>query len=68
MSTDTKYDEAVAKFNQHGASTADNIAYTYDSQKNVLISHYDNIEAKSAGFASAFWLGAASALSQYLQL
>jgi hypothetical protein len=56
MSTDTKYEAAVAKFNQLGTSTADNISYTYDNNKNVLIKHHENIT--EVGGPRAFMFGA----------
>jgi hypothetical protein len=62
MSTNENYDAAVAQFNQRGTSTADNIAYTYDSNKNVLVSHHENLHRMGRSFSSTFWLTAGSAL------
>ncbi len=63
MSTDTKYEAAVAKFNQLGASTAENIADTYDTQKNVLINHHKTIEDSGEARAYIFIGTAASAVT-----
>jgi hypothetical protein len=63
MSTDTKYDEAVAKFNQLGTSTAEDITCTYDSNKNVLIEHHKNINNGEPGRVIPFIATAASAVT-----
>lgn len=63
MSTDTQYDTAVAKFNQLGTSTAENIADTYDTNKSVLISHHKNVTDVGEARAGVFIGTAACAVT-----
>lgn len=53
---ETKYNDAVYYFNQAGNSSADDIRYTYDSEKNILIRHHEDAERKSSSAGeNAFW-------------
>jgi len=49
-----KYEAAVAYFNRAGKSSAEDISYAYDSNKNVLIQHRKSIE--DLGGPAAFGL------------
>ncbi len=56
--SETSYDDAVTFFNGQTNCTADDISYTYDNQKNILIKHYNETQGDLAGGAICF-IGAA---------
>lgn len=55
------YDSAIAYFNQKASCSIDDLHYTYDSEKNVLIQHYKNAEGEeNEARSSAAFLGVAT--------
>ncbi|MEC7702570.1 MAG: hypothetical protein VX740_07340 [Pseudomonadota bacterium] len=55
----TSYDDAVTYFNGKTNCTADDISYAYDSQKNILIKHYNDIQGDLAAGGAICFVGAA---------
>lgn len=55
----TSFDDAVSFFNSRTNCTADDISYTYDNQKNILIKHHDEIQNNLAVGGTLCFIGTA---------